>query len=206
MADPPTRDTDRRDAYIVGHPPRIPPLAPEQYSDDVRETTRALRIAVGLPADGALSDFVATGLRHPTLFKANIDYAIQLVGHGTLPARDRELAILRTAWLCQAPFEWGEHVGIGRRVGLTGDEIERVTQGAGAPGWSDDDSILLRAVEELHADAMIGDETWGRLAARLTEQQLIELPLLVGQYIGVAFLQNSLRSPLMPGNSGLGQR
>jgi 4-carboxymuconolactone decarboxylase len=55
-------------------------------------------------------------------------------------------------------------------------------------------------------DAMISDETWDVLAKTYDEAQLLELPILIGQYLGVAFLQNSLRVVLPEGYQGLRAR
>ncbi len=196
-----------REAAITGHPPRIPPMDPEEFTDEMHESTRALRRAAGLPPDAPIPEYVATALRHPTLYRAHTALAILLMSQGALSARDRELAVLRTGWLCEAPFEWGEHVAMGKRVaGVTDEEIEWVIVGSAAPGWSDHDRAILRAVEELRDDAMISQPTWDRLAERLDHQQLIELPILVAQYMGVAFVQNSLRVRLMEGNIGLAAR
>jgi hypothetical protein len=52
----------------------------------------------------------------------------------------------------------------------------------------------------------ISDATWGMLARRLDERQLIELPIVVGQYQTVAYYQNSLRLRLHTGNLGLKAR
>jgi alkylhydroperoxidase family enzyme len=123
-----------------------------------------------------------------------------------LSPRDQELAILRMAWLCQIPFVWGEHVRTGKAAGLSADDIERVTQGSAAPGWSRHERAVLRAVEELKADAFIGDETWAVLAEDLDAAQLVELPLLAGQYQALGYVQNTLRCPLWPGNDGLESR
>jgi alkylhydroperoxidase family enzyme len=147
-----------------------------------------------------------TMLRHPGLFARQAEIGVQLIGKGVLSARDRELAILRVGWLCQAPYEWGEHVIIAKKLGITSDEIEAITIGSGAPGWSEHEAAILRAVEELLADAMISDATWDVLAKRLDERQLIELPSLIGQYQAVAYYQNSLRLRLHGGNLGLRAR
>jgi alkylhydroperoxidase family enzyme len=53
---------------------------------------------------------------------------------------------------------------------------------------------------------MISDATWGALAQHLDEQQLIELPVVIGQYQAVAYYQNSLRLRLHSGNAGLSAR
>jgi alkylhydroperoxidase family enzyme len=153
-----------------------------------------------------LPEIMRTMLRHPDLFLRHTDTGIQLLTQGALSGRDRELAILRIAWLCQAPYEWGEHVHIAKKLGLTSADTERITRGSDAPGWSDHEQAILRATEELHKNAMISDATWAALSKHLDERQLIELPVLVGQYQGVAYYQNSLRLRLHDGNLGLKAR
>lgn len=198
--------TATREARILGNPPRIAPLAPEEFTAEAKALTRKIDNAAGLDPDEHVSEWLATVLRHPALFQAHTELAVTLMA-GTLPARDRELAVLRTGWLCQAPFEWGGHVELGKRIaGMTTEEIEQVITGSSAPGWSAHDRAVLRAVEEMLGDAMISDETWAVLARTYDECQLLELPILVGQYLGVAFLQNSLRVVLPEGYQGLRAR
>ena len=117
---------------------------------------------------------------------------------GRLPARWRELAILRTAWNCRAEYEWGQHVGIGRDAGLTDAEIARVPDGPG-PGWDEADAAVLQAADECHRDHCITDPTWSVLARHLDTAQLIELPMLVGHYTMLAMTLNSLGVQLDPG-------
>jgi hypothetical protein len=81
-----------------------------------------------------------------------------------------------------------------------------VIAGSAAPGWGEHDRAVLCAVEELLGNAMISDETWAILAKTYDERQLIELPILVGQYLGVAYLQNSARVVLPEGYAGLAAR
>lgn len=193
-----------REAHILGKPQRIAPLTPDEYPEEIVALTAKIDAAAALTPDPHVSDWLATVMRHPKLFTAHSELAVLLMAGGALPARDRELAVLRTGWLCQAPYEWGGHVELGRRIaGLSEEEVERVTLGAAAPGWSAHDRAVLCAVEEFLADAMISDATWVVLARTYDDCQLMELPILVGQYLGVAFLQNSLRVPLPPGYEGL---
>jgi alkylhydroperoxidase family enzyme len=153
-----------------------------------------------------LPEIVLTMLHHAELFALHTDVGLQLLARGALSFRDREFAVLRIAWLCQAPYEWGEHVLVGKRFGLTGDDIARVIDGPDAVGLDEHESAILRAVDELRGDAMISDATWRTLANRLDERQLIELPIIVGQYQTVAYYQNSLRLRLHAGNPGLKAR
>lgn len=222
----------KREALVLDSGPRIHPLQVAQLTDDLLKlVTRMAQVNAAIDArqkdhltdlisDHAagssatemsthianLSEIVRTMLRHPDLFTLQTEIGIQLLREGTLPSRDRELAILRIGWLCQAPYEWGEHVHIAKNVGISSEEIERITQGSSAAGWSEHEQAILRAAEELYRDAMISDTTWNTLSKRFNEQQLIELPILIGQYQTVAYYQNSLRLRLHAGNLGLQAR
>jgi alkylhydroperoxidase family enzyme len=224
-------NSDQREAKILGQGPRLEPLAVDAMSDELM-TIVAQMIQVNAAIDsreqetltdlvpsesGAtaadrnalmanLPEIIRTMLRHPALFAKQTDMGIQLLGKGALAPRDRELAILRIGWLCQAPYEWGEHVHVAKSVGISSEEIERITQGSDAPGWSEHDQAILRAAEELRENALISDTTWATLAKTLNDQQLIELPIVIGQYQTVAYYQNSLGLRLHEGNAGLKAR
>jgi alkylhydroperoxidase family enzyme len=192
-----------RTADILGKPPRIAPLAPAEIPKQVWDEMAGLYSGVGLPPPTRLDALHATLARSPELMRAHMELAVYLF-RGKLPVRDRELAILRTAWLTRTPFEWGEHVKVIKRLaGGTTAEIERIRVGSTAPGWSDHERAVLRGAEELHANAMIGDATWAELARSWDDAQLLEFPILVGKYTSVAFLLNSLRTRLEPDNPGL---
>src|SRR5262245_43242191 len=49
-----------------------------------------------------------------------------------LSARQLEILILRTGWLCRAGYVFSQHVNYGRKAGLTDDEIQRTKKGADA--------------------------------------------------------------------------
>jgi alkylhydroperoxidase family enzyme len=204
-------DTRARQTLITGKPPRIAPLEPSEFSDEMRGVIRSMsQLAVDPPPPEPprqeVTELLATMIRHPELYGHHIELAKLLLSRGALPARDRELAILRVGWLLQAPFEWGEHVAIARRSGVSAQEVERITRGSAAAGWSERDRATVRAVEELIGDAMISDETWTVLAREFDDKQLIEFVILVGQYQTVAYYQNALRLRLRPGNEGLAAR
>lgn len=100
----------------------------------------------------------------------------------SLTTRQRELLILRVGHLRDAPYEWAQHVVIAGDVGITPEEIERVKAGGAAEGWSSFEAALLTAVDELVADARIGDATYATLAAELDPKQLMDLVFTVGAY------------------------
>jgi 4-carboxymuconolactone decarboxylase len=176
--------------------PRIPPL-PADHDEETRE------LLAGVDGSAIASNIFATLVRHPGLFRRWLPFGGKLLA-GRLTPRHRELAILRTGWLCRSEYEWGQHVLLARRSGVDDVEIARVQEGPEAAGWTELEAALLRAADELHTDACIGDPTWGVLAAHLDERQLIEVPMLIGHYHLVAFTLNSLGVQREPGVPGFG--
>jgi alkylhydroperoxidase family enzyme len=198
-----TDKTKAREADILGKPLRIAARRPAEIEED---TLALIAPPKGYGTEGELPEVFLVMAHNPELLKVHKPMGSYFITQGKLPPRDRELLILRNAWLCQAPYEWGEHVGIGKRVGITSEEIERVIAGPDAAGWTEHERALLTAVADLHGNAMIGDAAWDILAKTLSNAQMLEIPVLVGQYQATAYLQNSMRLPLRPGNAGLAAR
>lgn len=198
-------ETDARHAQVLGDRPRIDAIPNDEIDADAWALVNKLRASAGAPPTDMMPAFMRLMAKHPPIFRRQME-----MGHvlftGLVSPRERELAVLRVSWLAGAPFEWGEHVEIGKRCGLSPDEIARVTQGSSAPGWSEHEAAILRGVEELVADFAISEETWGVLAKSWDEPQLIEFPMMVGQYLTTAFLLNSLKVQLGEGNAGLAHR
>src|SRR5262245_50713349 len=58
--------------------------------------------------------------------------------------------------------------------------------------------LLLRLVDELHDTAEVSDTLWQQLRAEWTEEQLVELVVLVGRYHLISFVTNAFRIPHEP--------
>jgi len=198
-------EIQEREEFIRGRPPRLPALSPEDRSERQQALLDEMSMVVVDGVRKPREDKAALEImvRHAELYNAHLGVAQKYLSDCEMSIRDRELAILRVGWLSQAPFEWGAHVKIAKRNGVTSEEIERVIAGSSAPGWSKQDGAILRAVEELHFNSMITDETWADLQGFYNDKKLIELVILAGQYKTVAYYQNSLRLPLPEGNNGL---
>jgi alkylhydroperoxidase family enzyme len=172
--------------------PRISPLPRAEWSDEVQT----------LVGDANLNIF-ATLARHPKLMKRWLVFGNHVLAKSTLPARDRELLILRTGWNCRAPYEWGQHVAIGRAVGISDEELARIADGPDANGWTPNEAALLRAADELHGDQSITDATYAALATVYDEQQLLDIVFAVGQYTLVSMALNSFRVERDDGVTGV---
>lgn len=129
--------------------------------------------------------------RHPALARAFLTFNAHLLTASTLPARTRELAILRIAWRRRCRYEWAQHVQIARRAGITDEEIAGIRAGAS--------TLISRAVDELDDDSCLSEETYRALAAELDDRQLMDLVFTIGTYGLLAVAFNTFGVELEPG-------
>lgn len=170
--------------------PRLPPLEPEAMDPELRARF----------GDGPLLNIFRTLAHHPELMGRWLVFGNHVLGKNTLSPRDREIAILRVGALCRSGYEWAQHVRIGRDCGLSDEEIERIREGADAPGWSDAERAVLRATDELIGDAFVSDATWAALSDHYDTKQLMDLVFTVGQYNLVSMALNTLGVQLEEGD------
>lgn len=157
--------------------PRITPLTPDEWPEEVRDMLRSVGDLIGHDMN-----FFTTLARHPKLYKRFAVFGNYVRMKSSLLPRDRELLILRICWLCECSYDFTHHTNVSRTMGIEGEEVERIKQGPEAEGWSAFDAALLRAADELHDDAFISDATWSTLASRYSTEQLMDVVFCVGQY------------------------
>ncbi|MGE0130771.1 MAG: carboxymuconolactone decarboxylase family protein [Blastocatellales bacterium] len=130
---------------------------------------------------------------HPELYSRWSGFGRFILNGSRLPARHREMLMLRMGWLCQSEYEWAQHARIATAsAGLTDQEIQRIADGPRAAGWTDFERALLRLVDELRYDAMVGDATWRALRTEYSDQQMMEAVFTAAQYQLVSMALNSL--------------
>lgn len=171
--------------------PRIPPVPLADAPPEVRDLLEQFSRLRG--DDASILNVFGTLANHPTLFRKWLVFANYILVKSTLDPRTRELAVLRVGWRCEAPYEWGQHVVVGRTVGLTDDDIRRVTEGPDAPGWTPAEAAALRATDELHDRSTVTDGTWAALGEHFSDEQVLDLVFLVGNYHIVSFALNACR-------------
>ena len=157
-------------------------------SDDV---AAILGGGINSPVGTPLNIF-GTIAHHPRLLKRFMNYAGLFLNKGLLPAREREIVILRVGWNCQSVYEFGQHTIIGERVGLTIEEITAVTRDIGEHNWNDRDIALLEMSDDLCADNCVSQHTWEKLRRDWKEDELIELVMVAGTYRLVSGFLNTM--------------
>jgi 4-carboxymuconolactone decarboxylase len=167
--------------------PRIPPVA---EADDVQREA----LAKTLPGpDGVPLNIFTTLAHRPKLLRRVNSLGGYFPVHGSVPVREREIVILRTAAGVHSPYVLAHHRRLGREAGLRAEEIEAAIDPLSAHAWSPGDRALLRLAEELLAEDTVSDETWEALAEPWGDAGRLELLVLVGHYRMLGGLLNAVR-------------
>lgn len=166
---------------------RLTPLPAEQWDDDVQLALKGM-----LPRDRQNPEGAGTALstlvRHPDLTKAFLGFNVYLLFRSTLPARLREVAVLRVAHRRECAYEWEHHVEMAEAEGLTDADVEAIRNG----GANDElDRLVVRATDELEDTSNLTDETWAALGEHLSERQRMDFVFTVGAYGMLAMAFNT---------------
>ena len=165
--------------------PRITPVPIDSLNPEQREELKPF-------IDANVYNIMGTFARHKEALHKFLPWGSYILGDSsTLSAHDRELLILRTAWLTQSRYEWEQHVRIARQIGMDDKAFEHIKCGSQAPCLSKREILLLQAAEELHDDFHVSDVTWQGLSEHYDTRQLMDIVFTVGQYTLVAMALNS---------------
>ncbi len=173
---------------------RISPIE----ADDIDEELGDI-LAKTLLIDGRPANIFGVMAKHPRMLKRFNVLGGFILNHGLLPAREREIVILRAGANCVSRYEFGQHTVIGRRCGLTDEEITALLRPADAHPWSEDDAALIALTDDLCADDCVSDDTFARLQQRWSEPEIMELVVTAGFYRMVSGFLNSMGMELDDG-------
>lgn len=130
---------------------------------------------------------------HPALYRQWLGTGSQLLMSGKLPARTRELVILRTASNCECAYELSSHTAAARTAGIGDAQLAAVqAPGLDPSAFNPGDLAALRCADDLWAKATLDDAAWAELRRYFEPQLAAELMFLVGHYVATAFLLNGL--------------
>ena len=166
--------------------PRLAPVTdPDEAQKELLQKT--------LLSPGAAPLNLFTTLAHNTLLMKRVNaLGGVFMAHGSLPARERELVILRVAGRVGSEYEAAQHRSIAAKVGVTLGEIDRIAD-EDLDDWSDAERVLLQAADELCATDDLTDATWAGLEQRLSSAQILELVVMIGFYRMLGGLLRGLR-------------
>ncbi len=113
-----------------------------------------------------------------------------------LPPRLSEFAILCTARLWKAQYEWFAHAPLAEKGGVKPKTIADLKAGRAPKSAPKDERAIYDFVQELYKTKRVSDRTYKRLNTILGNQATVELVGLLGYYVMISFTLNVFR--MMP--------
>ena len=175
---------------------RLPTDVPYRIVVPAREP--ALTVARVEPLPGDSIAVTRTFAQHPKLDAGRARRANFINRVSKLLPRHREMLILRIGWNCQSEYEWAQHVGSVGRARDYGLDPIRIAEGPDADGWDPFERTLLRAVDELHRDMVISNETWAALAGRYDTELLMSAVFTASSYRATSMGLNAFGVQIEP--------
>ena len=111
----------------------------------------------------------------------------------SLPARLRELVILRIAMLNGAPYEFDAHLPHARQAGVPDEAIAALRTGTVAQALEPVDRLVLELADAMTRDIVVPDALYERLKPHFDAQGLVELVATIAAYNMVSRFLVALR-------------
>ena len=123
-----------------------------------------------------------------TAFRPWLRWAATLLGGLQLDPVLRELAILRVARLTpHAEYEWVQHVPIFEAVGGRSEQVAALERDeTEAECFSAEQRAIVAFTTEVVRDARAGEESFAAVSAFLGPREIVELLMVIGNYMMVA--------------------
>jgi alkylhydroperoxidase family enzyme len=115
------------------------------------------------------------------------------IGGSPLPAKLREIAILRVGYLSHATYEVFQHEALARHVGLSDEQIAAIRSGgAAASALGEAGAAVLAFTDDLVHNVRADDATLSAVRKYLDDVQVVDLILVTGMYMMISrFLETT---------------
>ncbi len=176
-------------------PPRIPILAEEALTPEQAALLKSIRSGprgAGVGIRGPFAVFL-----HAPAFG---ELAQQLGAHcrfnTSVPPRLSEFAVLATARLWRAQFEWFAHVPQAERAGVSTETIRDLHRGRAPKSAPADERAIYDFIQELYKTRRVSDRNFKRVHDVLGDAATVELVGILGYYVMISMILDVFRMPL----------
>ena len=168
----------------AGKTPRFPQLIFDQLSEAQKslgdQVMKVSSVGIGGPYNLLL--------RSPVLGQRMFDLFDYLRWNTSVPTRLNEFAILIIGRQWRSQMEWFAHVPIATKAGLSGDIIAELKANKRPSKMAEDEALVYDFVTELTTTHKVSDETFARARKLFSDQQIIDLTAVAGNYVMVAMI------------------
>jgi 4-carboxymuconolactone decarboxylase len=118
-----------------------------------------------------------------------------------VPPRLSEFAILVTARLWRAQYEWFAHVPQAERAGVKAETIRDLHKGRVPKAAPKDERAIYDFIQELYKTRRVSDKTFARVRSLLGDAATVELVGILGYYSLISMILNVFRMSPPPGEA-----
>ena len=173
-------------------PPRLPILSEDTLSSDQRALLESIRSGPRGAGTGIRGPFAM--FLHAPAFG---ELAQQLGGYCRfktgVPARLSEFAVLVTAKLWRAQYEWYAHVPQAERAGVSKETIRDLHRGRVPKSAAKDERAIYDFIQELYKTRRVSDRNFKRVLSVLGDVATVELVGILGYYVMISMILNVFR-------------
>ena len=167
-----------------GKTPRFPQLTLDQLTEAQKplgdQVMKVSSVGIGGPYNLLL--------RSPVLGQRLFDLFDYLRWNTSVPTRLNELAILIIGRQWRSQVEWFAHVPIAIKAGLSPDIIAELKANKRPSKMVEDEAVVYDFVNELTSTHKVCDETYARAKKVFSDQQIVDLTAVAGNYVMVAMI------------------
>jgi 4-carboxymuconolactone decarboxylase len=179
----------------MSKPPRFPQLTMDQLDQAQKpvgeEIVKVSSVGLGGPYNPMI--------RSPVLTQRLLDLFHYLRWETSVPMRLNEFAILIIGRQWRSQVEWYAHAPIAAKAGLSTDIIAELKAGKRPSKMAEDEALVYDFVTELTATHKVSDQTYARAKKIFSDQQIIDLTAVAGNYVMVAMLLAMAEQSVPPG-------
>jgi 4-carboxymuconolactone decarboxylase len=168
----------------AGKAPRFPQLIFDQLSEAQKplgdQVMKVSSVGIGGPYNLLL--------RSPVLGQRMFDLFDYLRWKTSVPTNLNEFAILIVARQWRSQMEWFAHAPIATKAGLSADIIAELKANKRPSKMTENEALVYDFVTELTTTHKVSDETFARAKKLFSDQQIIDLTAVAGNYVMVAMI------------------
>jgi 4-carboxymuconolactone decarboxylase len=180
---------------VSAREPRFPQLTMDQLNEAQRplgeEIMKISSTGIGGPYNPML--------RSPVLAQRLFDLFHYLRWETSVPTKLNEFAILIIGRQWRSQVEWFAHAPIATKAGLSPAIIAELKANKRPSNMAEDEALVYDFVTELTTAKAVSDETFARAKKLFSDQQIVDLTAVAGNYVMVAMLLAMAEQTVPPG-------
>jgi 4-carboxymuconolactone decarboxylase len=138
-------------------------------------------------------------MRSPVLGQKLFDLFAYLRWDTSIPVKLNEFAIIIIGRQWRSQVEWFAHAPLAQKAGLSPDIIADLKANKRPANMAEDEATVYDFVTELTTTHKVSDETYTRAKKIFSDQQIVDLTAVAGNYVMVAMLLAMAEESTPPG-------